>query len=288
MKSDEELTILAEELNARGTLSVDRLTDAAGGGQRERLMAIVKQVRTAAAARPAPQAEAAVSAGQVELPAGIRDGLARVAADVVRELAAVRTSELNRARAAEAAAAARYDAAIRAAETQIMLVNEDLAACENEVQELRSDLERLTVELSRANGAIAEAGELRQADSERHSQERLALAQALSRAQEEAARFQAEAVLQADARSQAQADAAASSATASAAAAELDRVRQDNASLRAQCDALLRQLSSAETERDRALQDLQAAGKVTVPQGAAPVPEPPSARRRSRRKVVPS
>ena len=51
IKSEEELLAAAEDLHARGELSVDRLKRVAGGGQRERLMAVVRRVREAAAER---------------------------------------------------------------------------------------------------------------------------------------------------------------------------------------------------------------------------------------------
>jgi hypothetical protein len=276
MKTDEELLAAAEDLQARGELSVDRLRRVAGGGQRERLMAIVRRVREAAGRAVDPTA-AEAAPGEPELPACLRDGLSRVAADMVRELVVVRTTELDRARAAEAAAAARHDAASRATETQIMLLNEDLVSCEAEVAELRSDVERLTGEVAQTNSASLATEELRRAEVARHSQERLALTQALSRVQDEAARLHEEAARQAGARSKAESDAAASSATASAAAVELERLRQDNAAVRAQYEALLRQLSSAETERDRALDDLRAGlGRPNV--GAIAAPKAPARR----------
>jgi hypothetical protein len=58
MKSDEELLLLAHDLHARGELSVERMKRAAGGEPRERLSGIVKQVRTAAAARQSSVAPA--------------------------------------------------------------------------------------------------------------------------------------------------------------------------------------------------------------------------------------
>lgn len=63
---------------------------------------------------------------------------------------------------------------------------------------------------------------------------------------------------QADARRVSDAVAAAARATARAAGAELEWTRQDYADLRAQHDALLRQLSSTQAERDRPLADLRA------------------------------
>jgi chromosome segregation ATPase len=277
MKSEEELLSAAEVLHAGGELSVDRLKRVAGGGQRERLMAIVRRVREVAADRTRLPADAEAAAAEPELPGCLREGLARVAADIVRELVAVRATELDRARATEAAAAARHEAAIRAAETNLALLNEDLAACEAEVGDLRAELERLAAEADEAKKARTTAEYLRQSEIESHSRERLTLTDALSRAQEEVAR-------QGHGRSRAEAEAAAAGATARAAAAELERVRQEGTALRAQCESLLRQLGATEIERDRALQDLRTmtadSSRNEAPDSAAP------SRRRSRRQRI--
>lgn len=53
-ETDEEPTILAEELHARGELTINRQKAAAGGGQRERLMTASERVRAAERARSRP------------------------------------------------------------------------------------------------------------------------------------------------------------------------------------------------------------------------------------------
>jgi len=278
MKTDEELLAAAEELHSRGELSVTRLSRFVGGGQRERLAAVVRRIRAAAASRPGEPVSEVPAGAEPELPACLRDGLARVAADVVRELAAVRATEFERARAAEAAASAQHDAAIRAAANDRALLDEDLLACEAEVEELRAEIERLTAELTQAGGARAAAEELRRSEHESHSRERLALTDALARAQEEVAR-------QGEGRARAEAEAAATGATARAAAAELERVRHESTALRGHCEALLRQLGATETERDRALHDLHA---LVADSSPPEVPGSPRAarRRRGRKRVA--
>jgi len=278
MKSEEELLAAAEELHTLGELSVTRLSRFVGGGQRERLAAIVRRVREAAADRAPLPAGAEAATAEPELPACLRDGLAKMAADILRELVAVRATELDRARAAEAAAAARHEAAIRSAETNLSLLGEDLAACEAEVDDLRGELERLTGEIDDAAKARDAAEELRRSEIESHSRERLALTDALSKAQEEVAR-------QGHGRSRAEAEAAAAGATARAAAAELERVRQEGTALRAHCESLLRQLGATEIERDRALQDLRAI-TADLSQPQAPDAAPPSPRRGRRKRTT--
>lgn len=280
MKSEEELLAAAEDLHARGELSVDRLKRVAGGGQRERLMAVVRRVRKTAEDRVLLPAGSDAAAAEPELPASVRDGLARVTADIIRELTAVRISELDRARSAEAAAASRHKAAIRTAETNLSLLNEDLAACEAEVQELRAELERLVTSLGQVGAARDAAEELRRSENESHSRERLALTDALTRAQEEVAR-------QGAGRSRAEAEAAAAGAMARAAAAELERTRQESDAVRARCEELLRRLGAAEIERDRALQDLRKGARPAASAEVTP-PNHPARRRRSKKQVMPA
>jgi chromosome segregation ATPase len=280
MKSEEELLAAAEDLHARGELSVDRLKRVAGGGQRERLMAVVRRVREAAADRSLLPAGPDAAAAEPELPASVREGLARVTADIIRELTAVRVAELDRARSAEAAAAALHEAAIRTAETNLSLWDEDLAACEAEVQELRVEVERLARALAEAGAARDGVEELRRSENESHSRERLALTDALTRAQEEVAR-------QGAGRSRAEAEAAAAGATARAAAAELERTRQESDAVRARCEELLRQLGAVEIERDRALQDLHNCPPPSTAEQASSPAHPPR-RRRSKKQVVPA
>ena len=280
MKSEEELLAAAEDLHARGELSVDRLKRVAGGGQRERLMAVVRRVREAAADRELPTCATETAAGEPELPASVRDGLARVTLNIIRELTAVRVAELDRARSAGAAAASRHESAMRTAETNLSLLNEDLAACEAEVQELRAEVERLVTALDELGAARDAAEELRRSENASHSRERLALTGALTRAQEEVAR-------QGAGRSRAEAEAAAAGATARAAAAELERTRQESDAVRARCEELLRQLGAMEIERDRALQDLR---NCPTPSTAAEARSPahPTRRPRSKKQVVPA
>lgn len=282
MKTDEELTSIAEELNARGELTIENFKRAAGGGQRDRLLAIRRRVLAAAAEQAAGDAGAA--AAEAGLPASVRSSLARVATEVARELAALQTTEVERARAAESAAAARHEAAIRAAADHVTLLEQDLAAAAGEAEQLRSDLERVTADLAGANEAGAELRALLQAEADRHGEERLALMQTVSQARAEATRLHAELALQSVARGKAEADAAGAGATARAAVAELERARQELATLGAQRDALLRQLSTAEAERDRALQDLRDSRELTKAPVSPRMPEASSARKPPRRR----
>lgn len=283
MKSDEELTRAAEELHARGELSVNRLQNHVGGGDRDRLAKIARRVREESASRSAGPVPASEPSAENGLPETVRIGLNRLETAILSALDAVRNAEVERSRLAEAGAAARHQEELRAAERHAMLLSEDLDACEREIADLQEQNGRLTAALVNAENSLRSSDDLRHAESEAHSRERLALTEALSRAQDDAATHAA-------ARATAEAAAAGAVSAAAAATSELERVREECVGLRSRNDVLLRQLTTAEVERDRALADLRdvtAALTRQVGKTDAPMLEPGSteksaARRRKR------
>jgi hypothetical protein len=254
----EEIVAVAERLHAEGKLSVRRLKGEVGGGERDRLVRAARQVReTAEAAASATEAPAQPEV--TELPETVRSCLGRLETVVLSEFRSARTQEIERARLAEAAAAANRQGQVLACEARLALLHEDLEDAEAEVTRLSEVSERLANDLERERNARVDLETTRKLEAEKHSLERLTLTEALSRARDDAYANVASRASADAAAAVSQAAASSAQATAAAAGAEVDRMRGECAQLRERYEELVRLFTRAELERDHAWAELRKA-----------------------------
>jgi len=259
----DEIVAVAERLHAEGRLSVRQLKEEVGGGERDRLVRAARQVREAADGT-APSVAVEAQPEAAELPEAVRTCLGRLEVVVLNEVRSARTQEIERARLTEAAAATAHQEQIRVAETRIALLQEDIEEAETEVVRLREACAGLEADLVRERTAREDLECTRKREAEQKSLERLTLAEALSHAREDASANAASRASADAAAAAAQAAASSAQATAAAISAEIDRVRSECTQLRNRNEELVRLLSKAEVERNRALADLREAQGTTV------------------------
>jgi chromosome segregation ATPase len=244
---DEEILATAKRLHAEGRLTVRRLKETVGVAERGRLILACQEVRKSAPSDP-PAPPVAPDKDSQELSESLRTCFSRLEVAVLTELRGTRTAEMERARLAEAAHAARHEEQMSATEAHAAMLSDDLEEAEEEVGRLEAEILRLKAELQRQQtsaererSARDAAESARRAEAESHLNERTALNEALSAAV-------AQAAANADGRSRAEAAAAAAQATAVAAESELTRLRTERAELRTRNEELIKLLATAEAD----------------------------------------
>ena len=247
--SDKELSREAEALHRQGELSIRRLRARAGGGDTERLMRVVRAVREAETNSNAHACVTSPYGAHSEatlLPKALEDEFARLKAAVCSQIEAVRAREIERARAAEGAAAGRHEAEMAAAATELALLREDVADLEQSVTGHSVEIERLTAAWGVAEKALARTEEECRAAAQVHVRERLALT-------ESAAALQTLVAQASEARDTAKAELRRAVADGTRLGSELDRERIASAELRARLEESERRRAAAEQARNDAV-----------------------------------